>query len=67
LALKTVIKPNGHKAYVLFSHVVQVQEARIRANGSINRAGVALESGQELAGGHELAGLSLPEPRGVVP
>ena len=24
LALKTVIKPNGHKAYVLFSNVVQV-------------------------------------------
>ena len=24
MALKTVIKPNGHKAYVLFSNVVQV-------------------------------------------
>ena len=24
MPLETVIKPNGHKAYILFSHVVQV-------------------------------------------
>jgi hypothetical protein len=24
LPLETLIKPNGHKAYILFSHVVQV-------------------------------------------